>query len=58
MPVASTTSAPGLAFGESSIPIQVVLRDKAIFGRAPGNHRRHPGAAGQLERTNLDGLKQ
>ena len=30
---------------ETSIPIEVLLRDEAVFGGAPGHHRRHPGAA-------------
>src|SRR5437016_5854298 len=37
--------------GESSIPIEVVRRHKSIFSGAPGDHRRHPSAALQLERS-------
>jgi hypothetical protein len=47
-----------LAFGEPSIPIQVVLGDKAIFSSPPGHHGGDPGAGGQLKRTNFDRLKQ
>src|SRR5690242_8838317 len=37
------------SFGKASIPIEVLLRDKPIFGRAPWHHRRHPRAAARLE---------
>src|SRR6185295_10090530 len=36
------------SLGEASIPIKVFLRDETVFSRAPGDHRRNPGAAGCL----------
>src|SRR6266571_2896694 len=42
----------GLSFGKSSIPIEVVLGDETVFGRAPRHHRRHPRAALKRDRTN------
>src|SRR4030095_8725477 len=30
-------------FGKAAIPIEVLLRYKAVIGRAPGHHCRHPG---------------
>src|SRR5205085_6092049 len=37
-----------LSFSKSSIPIEIVLRDEAVCGRAPRHHRRHPSAAGKI----------
>src|SRR5712692_9350374 len=44
----------GSSCGESSIPVEAVLSDKTIFRRAPRHHRRHPGAAFQPYRANLN----
>ena len=46
------------SFGKPLIPIEIILRNKSIFGRAPGNHRRHPGATGERDWTNLDWLEE
>jgi hypothetical protein len=40
----------GLSFGESRVPVEYVLSDQPIFGRAPRNHSRNPGAAFERER--------
>src|ERR1051325_10560553 len=36
-------------FSKTSIPVEVLLRNKPLFGRAPGHHRRHPRSAARLE---------
>ena len=38
-------------FGKSPIPVEIVLRDKSVFGRAPRNHRRNPRAALKRQAT-------
>ena len=48
----------GLASSKSSLPIEVILRHKSVFGRAPRHHRRHPGAALEGDRPDLSLLKQ
>ena len=47
-----------LALSESTIPIEIVLGHKSVFGRAPGDHCRHPGPALERERSDLNRLKQ
>src|SRR5215510_1006042 len=47
-----------LAFGKSSIPVQIILSDLSIFSRAPGNHGGNPGAAFKGQGTNPDRSKQ
>src|SRR5205807_10412648 len=42
----------GPALGKPPIPIKIILRDKSIFSRAPGDHRRHPRATGERDWTN------
>src|ERR1043165_3994038 len=34
---------------EPAVPVEILLRHKSIFRRAPGHHRRHPRAAARLE---------
>src|SRR5581483_2228645 len=47
-----------LSLGESPIPINVVLCDKAVFGCAPRHHRRYPGTTFERQRPNRNGLKE
>src|SRR5205085_128467 len=47
-----------LSFSKSSIPIEIVLRDKAVCGRAPRHHRRHPTAAGKIQIAKINWLKR
>src|SRR5262249_39895990 len=35
---------------ETLVPIEDILRDFSLFGRAPGNHRRDPGASARFDR--------
>ena len=46
--------AAGLAAGELLVPVQHIVGDPAFLIGTPGHHRRHPGAAGQGQRANLD----
>ena len=47
------------SFSKPAIPIQVVLGNEPVFGRAPGHHRRHPRAVFKLDSEPiLIGLKQ
>src|SRR6266404_959978 len=46
------------SFRETAIPIEIVLSDEAVFSRPPGDHRRHPGAACECERTDVYRLKE
>ncbi len=39
------------AFREPLVPIEILLRDKAVFSGAPGHHRGHPGAAERFAST-------
>src|SRR5437016_5671102 len=48
----------GLAFVKPPVPIKIILGNKSIFSRAPGNHRRHPGATGERDWTNANWLEQ
>ena len=47
MPVASTTITPGRPLGEAAVPVEHVVRDEAVVGRAPGHHRGHPRPRGR-----------
>src|SRR5688572_4901033 len=40
-------------FSKARVPIEVLLRDKPVFSRAPGHHRRHPRAASRLESSDF-----
>src|SRR6185369_2724938 len=44
----------GPPFSKASIPIEVLLRYKTIFSRAPRHHRRHPRAATRFEFADCD----
>src|SRR5688500_10236301 len=46
------------SFSKSAIPVQVVLGDESVFGRAPRHHRGNPRAVFKCQRTNLDRWKQ
>src|ERR1043165_8664606 len=46
------------SFSKAAIPIEVLLRHKAVFGRTPRHHRGHPRAAPRFERTDLHRTKQ
>src|SRR5204863_7546483 len=46
------------SFSKTTIPVEVTLRDKSIFSRAPRNHRRHPRAAARLTTANSDRAKK
>ena len=48
MPVASTTIAPGRPRAKALVPLDVRFGDEPVFGRAPGDHGRHPGTASQV----------
>ena len=46
MPVASTTITPGCPSAKRAYHSSTSGGDEAVLGRAPGHHRRHPGALG------------
>ena len=48
----------GLPLSKSSIPIEVRFGYETFFGRAPRNHRRHPGSALKGQRPDANRLKQ
>src|SRR5436190_2393249 len=48
----------GPAYREAPVPVKIVLSDKSLLGRSPGDHGGHPGAARELQRAQLDRLKQ
>ena len=57
IPVASTTIAPGRPSAKRRYQASTARRDEALLGRAPGHHRRHPGARRELERAHRDRRK-
>src|SRR6185369_7864287 len=36
-------------FSKTAVPVEILLRDKAVLGRAPGHHRRYPRTTPCLE---------
>src|ERR1044072_1912834 len=46
------------SLSKPSIPIEILLRDKTILGRAPRHHRRHPRPAARLELSDCNCAKQ
>src|SRR6185437_11039198 len=46
------------SFSKSSIPIKVLLRDKAILCRAPRHHRRHPRPVARLDFSDSNRTEQ
>src|SRR5437870_2835398 len=46
------------SFGKPPIPIKIVLCDKSIFRRAPGNHRRNPRSTLERQWTDLNWLEE
>ena len=54
MPVASTTSTPGLTAREPLVPREDFGRDEAVVGRAPRHHRRDPGPFPELQPAGVE----
>src|SRR5260370_7573279 len=48
----------GSSVSKTAIPIEIVLRNKTVFGRAPGHHRRHPDPTCECYSPNAYRLKQ
>src|SRR5205085_142273 len=48
----------GPPFGKTPVPVQIILRHEAVFGRAPGDHRRNPRPAFEFDWADFDGLKK
>src|SRR5689334_21152211 len=46
------------AFGKTSIPVEIMFGDEAVFRRAPRHHRRYPRAAARFCFANGDRAKQ
>src|SRR6266567_8827394 len=47
-----------LAFSETAIPVEILLRHETIFGRSPGHHRRDPRTVLESNSSDLYRSKQ